>query len=184
MAILTRTQLKAFFETGDKPTEAQFTDLIDSLISMVANEIITGAKTFGEDVTISNDKVIKPASGNSELNLRDAGNDSNISITPDNGGFNEGFLFLTPTTAELGFNATADVSCFNNLIRIGAPGHILNVSNAGIEIGEAPSHKIGFYGATPIVKPTVTGSRAGNAALASLLTELDNLGLITDSTTA
>lgn len=32
--------------------------------------------------------------------------------------------------------------------------------------------------------PSVTGSRGGNAALASLLTALDGLGLITDSTTA
>lgn len=40
---------------------------------------------------------------------------------------------------------------------------------------------LGFYGATPAVKPTVTGSRGGNAALADLLTELATLGLITDS---
>ncbi len=39
---------------------------------------------------------------------------------------------------------------------------------------------IGF-GVTPIAKPTVTGSRGGNAALASALTALANLGLLTDS---
>jgi hypothetical protein len=33
-------------------------------------------------------------------------------------------------------------------------------------------------------RPTVTGSRGGNAALADLLTELSGLGLIVDSTTA
>lgn len=43
---------------------------------------------------------------------------------------------------------------------------------------------LGFYGAAAVAKPTVTGSRGGNAALASLLTALANLGLITDSTTA
>ena len=41
---------------------------------------------------------------------------------------------------------------------------------------------IGFYNTAPIAKPTVTGSRGGNAAIASLLTALANLGLITDST--
>jgi len=46
------------------------------------------------------------------------------------------------------------------------------------------STKIGFFGATTATKPTVTGSRGGNAALASLLTALAGLGLITDSTTA
>jgi hypothetical protein len=40
--------------------------------------------------------------------------------------------------------------------------------------------KVGFYGATPTTKPTVTGSRGGNAALASLLTALAAQGLIVD----
>jgi len=43
--------------------------------------------------------------------------------------------------------------------------------------------KHGFFGSAPIAKPTVTGSRGGNAALASLLTQLASLGLITDSST-
>lgn len=43
---------------------------------------------------------------------------------------------------------------------------------------------LGFYGTAPITKPAPTGSRGGNAALASLLTALANLGLITDSTSA
>lgn len=43
---------------------------------------------------------------------------------------------------------------------------------------------LGFFSATAIAKPTVTGSKASGAALASLLTALSSLGLITDSTTA
>jgi hypothetical protein len=42
---------------------------------------------------------------------------------------------------------------------------------------------VGFYGKTPQTKQTVTGSRGGNAALASLLTALQTIGLITDSST-
>jgi len=42
---------------------------------------------------------------------------------------------------------------------------------------------VGFYNTTPIAKQTVTGSRGGNAALASLLTALASHGLITNSTT-
>jgi len=45
------------------------------------------------------------------------------------------------------------------------------------------NQRIGFYGAAPIAKPTVTGSRGNNDALTSLLTHLQNLGLIVDSTT-
>ncbi|HEY6225410.1 MAG TPA: hypothetical protein VIW26_16625 [Gemmatimonadales bacterium] len=43
---------------------------------------------------------------------------------------------------------------------------------------------VGFNNTTPIAKPTVSGSRAGNAALASLLTALANYGLVTDSSSA
>lgn len=43
---------------------------------------------------------------------------------------------------------------------------------------------LGFFGGTPVAKPSVTGSRGGNAALASLLTQLAALGLITDSSSA
>jgi len=43
---------------------------------------------------------------------------------------------------------------------------------------------LGFYGGIAVEKPTVSGSRDGNAALESLLTALSNLGLITDNTSA
>jgi hypothetical protein len=43
---------------------------------------------------------------------------------------------------------------------------------------------VGFYAAGPVAKQTVTGSRGANAALASLLTALAALGLVTDSSTA
>jgi hypothetical protein len=43
---------------------------------------------------------------------------------------------------------------------------------------------LGFLGTGGVTKQTITGSRGGNAALASLLTALAAHGLITDSTTA
>jgi hypothetical protein len=43
---------------------------------------------------------------------------------------------------------------------------------------------IGFFGATPVARPVVTGSRDGTPALASLLAALSKVGLVTDSTTA
>lgn len=42
---------------------------------------------------------------------------------------------------------------------------------------------LGFYGSSPISQPTVTGSKGGNAALASVITALKNLGLVVDTTT-
>ena len=43
---------------------------------------------------------------------------------------------------------------------------------------------VGFFGAAAGTRQTVTGSRAGNAALASLLQALASYGLIVDSTSA
>ncbi len=42
---------------------------------------------------------------------------------------------------------------------------------------------LGFFGGGPTAQPTVVGSKGGNAALASLLTALNDLGLIFDATT-
>jgi hypothetical protein len=46
-------------------------------------------------------------------------------------------------------------------------------------------NKLRFYtGGTAVTQPTITGSRGGNAALASLLTALASMGLIVDGTSA
>ena len=42
---------------------------------------------------------------------------------------------------------------------------------------------IGFFGTAPGAKPTVTGAKGGNVAVANLLTALAGLGLLVDSTT-
>lgn len=50
-------------------------------------------------------------------------------------------------------------------------------------LGSASS-TLGFYGASGTAQPVVTGSRGGNATLASLLSSLAAMGLIADSTEA
>lgn len=57
-------------------------------------------------------------------------------------------------------------------------GKILNPGN---RMGWRIDGAVGFFGAQPTTKPTVAGSRGGNAALTSLLNALSGLGLITDS---
>lgn len=63
---------------------------------------------------------------------------------------------------------------------------VLQLSSTQVTVPVTFSHfgsYAGFFGTTPITKPTVTGSKGGNAAITSLLTQLANLGLITDSST-
>jgi hypothetical protein len=42
---------------------------------------------------------------------------------------------------------------------------------------------LGFYNATPMAKPTITGCQCDGTALASLITALKNMGLVNDQTT-
>lgn len=53
--------------------------------------------------------------------------------------------------------------------------------NFDAALGNAATDTISFYGAAGATQQTITGSRGGNAALASLLTALDALGIIVDS---
>lgn len=62
--------------------------------------------------------------------------------------------------------AVIDAAATRNILTLGANGS---------------AAEIGFFGTGTTTKQTVTGSRGGNAALASLLTALANYGLITDS---
>jgi hypothetical protein len=57
-------------------------------------------------------------------------------------------------------------------------------TTTGTQIATGSTQKLGFWGATPAAQQTVTGSRAGNAALASLLTKLATLGIIVDGSSA
>lgn len=59
-----------------------------------------------------------------------------------------------------------------------------SASNATIKIGGRTGDTLAAFGAAGTTKQTVTGSRAGNAALASFLTAMANYGFITDSTSA
>ena len=72
--------------------------------------------------------------------------------------------------------------------QVAADSPVTVVSGVGGAITIARNTKFtgttGFNNTNPIAKPTVTGAKGSNAALASLLTALANYGLITDSTTA
>lgn len=74
------------------------------------------------------------------------------------------------------YDGTAQRWSFMSLIGKNTPGP-LSVNGTLAVTGNS-----GFNGASPLAKPTVSGSRGGNAALASLITALANYGLITDGT--
>jgi hypothetical protein len=94
-----------------------------------------------------------------------AGHDYSIAI-------GQGVVTTADHQARIGDSATTVV----------IPGNFRQVG--GNALFGAADKKLGFYGSAGINKPTVTGSRGGNATLASLLTLLANMGLIVDGSTS
>jgi len=91
---------------------------------------------------------------------------------------------LTVTIVAVGYSVTLPV---NPISVTGGSGQgatlNLNWSAAnGITLGSS-GQKIGFYGAAPITKPSITGSRGGNAALTSVIAALSAYGIVMDITT-
>lgn len=84
---------------------------------------------------------------------------------------------------KLVFFASTDGTALTKAMELDADGLWANgaVIEGDVSLGTTA---LGFYGQTPVARPTVTGSRGGNAALASLLAHMDNQGLINDATTA
>lgn len=196
MAKKTVAELKAFFETGDKPTGSQFADVMDSFINLLTESeleatILVNIPVLG---TGAGGKVLKK--GNALIQMGEY-SDDDISLTTDNGGFASGgaiYLGSTSLAFYLGtiiaLNATnaATILKYHNDNRIilseaaGKQRITLDVLDEMI-LGKATA-KIGFFAKTPThSKQIITGSKDGNAALDNLLLALVNLGLITDNTT-
>lgn len=60
----------------------------------------------------------------------------------------------------------------------------VTISSGGSDRFSANASGLGFFFTAPVAKRNITGSRDNNAALASILSALDDYGLIQDSTTA
>lgn len=95
--------------------------------------------------------------------------DTNLSIDADTAQASQILFMKEGSTKWLVYNPAS-----SNLLHFYAGGGSNNSLSLGVD-------QVGFFGTTPVSKPTVTGSRGGNAALASLLTALAGLGLLTDS---
>lgn len=169
-----RATLKTFFETGDFPNQAQFAALIDGLMSVEDPDTIKGIKTFDSNIIIADAKVIKALSGGGQINLRSGNVDGQVDLTSDNGGFTEGFFFITPESAELGFSTTGSVvaTALGVIISASIPDRI-TVFATGITIGSITG-KIGLFGKSPIVQPAAIPDTSG-ATLAQLEDEVNKL---------
>ena len=108
------------------------------------------------------------------------------------------------TSMSSGYGFTANMTSAAGILleqQVGGAGCEIRMQPAGAGIGivcpgpitlnawgtnepiTLQSAKLSFFGGPTGTQPTVSGSRGGNAALASLLTGLASLGLIIDSST-
>ena len=151
------------------------------------------AGTFGGDSGLTWDKTLPvfqaTLSTDGQFNINGADNaDFQVSIGPTQsnslgvaGGTSGNTVFLDASET----NGTVQINAHKSVALASETDSIFlqdNNGNVGVEVAQGP--KLGFYATPAIVKPTVTGSRGGNAGVASLLTQLAALGLIIDSTTA
>lgn len=124
--------------------------------------------------------------GTGNIDILSAGS-GNVSVGTSGTGFltiggSDGTDISNTGPNTFGMQINDDSTAGMQITEIGSGGIVVDGGTSGLMLVPA-SGKLGFNGATPIVKRTVTGSRGGNAALASLLTALANLGLLTDSST-
>lgn len=112
---------------------------------------------------------VNPAAG-TLLTFENAG--SNVLVALNSTTNRKGFVFGNTSSNQDGF---LDYDSISRGMRIGTGGSArFQVDSTGV----------GFNGSAILAKPTITGSRGGNAALASLLTALASMGLIVDGTSA
>jgi hypothetical protein len=106
----------------------------------------------------------------------------NAGLSVNSGTLNAG------ATAVAGLSATSLSVTPGNATVAGTLGVTgASTLSGGVTIGNALSHTgstAGFFNTAATTKPTVTGSRGGNLALASVLTALAGLGLIVNSSSA
>lgn len=167
----------------------------------------TGPVLFGDQVTVPNGTASAPglrltseASGPYRISATKlgfaVGGIGALGLEKPGSGYGGGFQLLTQADADYTYiysdrtNAEMRIAPGANSldganIRLFGNGHA--TPNQG-SLRHSTTDKltwnatgIGFFAAAPVAKPTVTGSRGGNAALASLLTALANFGLLTDS---
>lgn len=183
MSAESRAVLKAFFETGDKPTQDEFADLIDSFFNLTDDTVINLLQTLYNSATET--KVMLDNDSGASVVFSTAGGGL-VHIALDSGvvSFAGSFVNLEAALANIGFDYTfvnfSQFDIFFDVTNVPATSsfRMFQMTN------NSGTKEIGFFGSATVPKPNITGSRGGNAALASLLTGLANLGLITDGTSA
>jgi collagen type VII alpha len=160
-------------------------------LSSVAGRVDTGSGVAGLTIAAGSAGGLTMTSSAGDMLISTAGVTGPFDITINSGGTG-----LLESAGDLTVSAGQDLHLtgsggITTDISIGGAGIgtatmsaiTCSLGTAGTAALELTGNDMGFNGVPPVAKPNVTGSKAGNAALASLMTALANLGLVTNSTT-
>jgi hypothetical protein len=95
-----------------------------------------------------------------------------------------GMTFMSPNTNAASIYFADPESALAGYVQYNHGSDYLRFGVNATERMRLTATGMGFNGSPAIAKPSITGSRAANAALADLLTKLASYGLLTDTTTA
>jgi hypothetical protein len=165
---LTPTQIGAYTATAGTALETALGGKADKTGATFTGAVIVN----GADLSVlGTGKGYRFRRGGGSLDLEGAGSDLIVSVWSDGGFAGNQHSYLRLSADAQNLQIAGKVEYVDGLY--GATRHVL----------DGATNTVGFYGATPTTKPTVTGSHTDGTALASLLAALTQLGLITDNTT-
>jgi len=162
-AVIRGTDALSFYDAADLVLELNNTNVSVSVgtiqwVSAVASPLLTQAtQTAGAGRQLT----IRPQAGQAGVGVG-----GNLLLTSGTG-TTSGNVLLRPTSGS-GSNGNVQIQ------QATGPTTAITVGPTGLA----------FWGGVQANRPSITGSRGGNAALASLLTALDAMGLVTNNTTA
>ncbi|HET7302777.1 MAG TPA: hypothetical protein VFI74_05610 [Candidatus Saccharimonadales bacterium] len=211
---VTKGQLKLTGDLGgtaDNPT-VKFSN--DTLHVLKAGDTITGSLTFSDSTASTKTIIDLQNNGTSRFNATnlgtvtitaasgdaltiDSSNPANTIVRLKNKGAEKGALYNISGSTDVTLRSQGDLVLVANNAATASSFRLSSTSvgfsdglnfavgtTTGTKFGTTSTQKLGFFGATPVVRPTVSGSRSSGAALTSLLSTLATLGIITDATTA
>jgi hypothetical protein len=137
--------------------------------------IIINAEGAGNNVQLTGTGYVLIQDGNGNLVDLGYGSTGGLYLISSAGGtYYPGITIQTSGAGGINIESSDVLTLSGTTVSLG--------SSSGVTIGQTGDY-VGFFGYTPRHQPAITGSRGGNAALASLLSALDSIGLIADTST-
>lgn len=164
-------------------------DVIGTLTSYGRNVVYTGGK-IGNDAGSASISIKVEAVNNIIHTSLATGTVSNLSVSSSvvTVGAAGAIHHVRPSGGTMKiFNGDSNLGLSSNpgVVQVESlNGYPMDLKANGIRGIQIDNGKLGFFTTPAVTKPAITGSRGGNAALASLLTAGATLGLWTDNTTA